>query len=283
MARTPFLMLIISVSFNLRADVELFNDLDSKPSKKTMEIDLFSDEKPQKREINSVKTDRKATKKVHKRAKKASFGNLPKHQIPKKKFKKYSGASTIFPEAPTKEYLEDIKIGQYLMIKFDQKLIGFPGSKVPARAMIEVGEYKGSILYGHASMSQTTKRLLLNFNILTLPNGLQYQLDADLLSPDGTLGLVGEIHSNKAELFGLDLIFSAFKGYSEATKDRNTTALGQEYAQANQRNAKKNAVSEASQASINRIRNEFLNVDEFVSTNEVSSAIVILNKRPFKM
>ena len=90
MARTPFIMLIISVSFNLRADVELFNDLDSKPSKKTMEIDLFSDEKPQKRQINSVKTDRKATKKVHKRAKKASFGNLPKHQIPKKKFKKSS-------------------------------------------------------------------------------------------------------------------------------------------------------------------------------------------------
>lgn len=246
------------------------------------------EEKPQKRHVFDRNIASEPTKKEHKTSvfsakKVVKTGNLPPHQIPKKPLKSYKGHSTYYPDKPSKVFLDGFHIGKEALVAFDRKLIGYPGSKVPVAAMLSMGKFSGSVLYGFSSMSKTTKRLLLNFTTLTTPDGEEYKINADLLSTDGTLGLVGEVYSNKAELFGLDLIFSAFKGYSEASKERETTAFGQEYARANQKNAEKSAVTEASQASINRIRNEFLETEEFVVSDSVKEAIIIFNEKPTKM
>lgn len=273
-----FIFMFLVVSSLAYAELELFNDLDSTSSAEVIDKKIL-DRSPQA--VNE-KTKFGKPKKVKSSDRNVAEKNLPVDQIPQKTFKKYTGSISIYPKNPSKTYLKGVKTGDFLVVKLDQKLIGYTGSKIPARARVDIGEHRGALLYGHASMSDTTKRLLLNFKTLTLPNGDQFEIDADILSPDGSLGLIGEIYSNKLELFGLDLIFSAFKGYAEASKEREANLLGQEYAKSNEANAEKGAISEASQASINRIRNEFLKSDEFVTTKEMGKAIVIVNNRPFK-
>ena len=210
----------------------------------------------------------------------SSEGNLPSHQIPKKPYEKYTGAVEIVPLKAKAEYFDNVKLGDRLVVNFGQRLVAYPGSLIPVAATITAGALQGGQLLGSASMNEVTKRLIVEFSVITTTDGQEYDIKANALAADGSYGIIGEIHSNKLDLFGLDLIFSAIKGYSLATKERGVTAFGHEYDKSNLGNAEKNALAEASSSSVDRIRNEFLKSKEFIISNPDQKALIIVTEKP---
>ena len=96
----------------------------------------------------------------------------------------------------------------------------------PVLAQIVSGPYTGGKLMGAFKMTQTQEKLILTFNVLTMPMASHsYSINGFAVDPDtGRTALNSDVDHHYFERYGMLLGASFIKGYSSALKSSNTTS-----------------------------------------------------------
>ena len=95
----------------------------------------------------------------------------------------------------------------------------------PVLAQIVSGPYTGSKLMGSFKATNTKEKLILTFNVMTMPQAAHsYSINGFAIDPDtGRTALQSDVDHHYLERYGTLLGASFLKGYASALKQSNTT------------------------------------------------------------
>lgn len=85
---------------------------------------------------------------------------------------------------------------------------------------------KGSRLIGRSRLNPVLKGVIVEFDKLVLPNGIETNISAMALSRNALPEIDGLYFSNRAVTYGTALAFGFLSGFSAAARDREVTVLG---------------------------------------------------------
>ncbi len=133
----------------------------------------------------------------------------------------------VFVPKTSQAHLKNLRPGDLYSAVIEQEITASPSVPTPIRAIVTGGPDRGAIFLGEATLDPELKRVLLRFSKLRLkdPNTV-YDLKATGLSPEGSIGLEGEYHSQSGKFFLAELASAAVSGFVDSTIDRSQTALG---------------------------------------------------------
>ncbi len=124
--------------------------------------------------------------------------------------------------------LQSIRSGDVLFARVPHSVIAFGESKAPVSAKISQVGGRDYVLIGEATLEKASKRILLNFKTLREVSGDEiYDVAAQGLSLDGTLGVEGEYISGESKLFAAELVAAGAAGFADSSISRSTNVLGQ--------------------------------------------------------
>lgn len=124
--------------------------------------------------------------------------------------------------------LQTIRSGDVLFARVPHSVIAFGESKAPVSAKISQVGGRDYILIGEATLEKASKRILLTFKTLREASGDEtFEVVAQGLSLDGTLGVEGEYVSGESKLFAAEVVAAGAAGFADASVSRSTNVLGQ--------------------------------------------------------
>lgn len=123
-------------------------------------------------------------------------------------------------------HLNSVKSGDVFHAVVEQKIKASATVATPIRAMIISGALKGGFFVGEATLDRELKRVLLTFTKVRSQSGSVYALKASGLSPEGSIGLEGEYHSQSGTFFVAELASATAGGILSATINQNQTSFG---------------------------------------------------------
>lgn len=122
--------------------------------------------------------------------------------------------------------LGSVKVGDMFQAVIEQRIKSSPSVATPIRAMVTSGGLKGGFFVGEATLDRELKRILFTFNKVRSRDGKIYNLKAAGLSPEGSVGLEGEYHSQAGAFFIGELASATAAGVLDSTINRNQNVLG---------------------------------------------------------
>ena len=124
--------------------------------------------------------------------------------------------------------LTNFKLGDIVLANVPHSVIAFSDSKAPVSAKIVSTGGPVYILLGDATLERASKRILLSFkSIRENSSGEVFDVTAEALALDGTLGLEGDFSSNEPALFLAEVAAAGAAGFADASVQRTTNVLGQ--------------------------------------------------------
>lgn len=191
-----------------------------------------------------------------------------------------SGALTNEVKIRVGRLLTELKPGDIINAQIKQSIKAAPGVPTPIQARVEYGRFKGSTLFGEAIFEPMLKRVLINFTIMNDSNSkLTYLVKAQALSLNGQVGLEGEHHSNRTELFLASTISSAVSGYVRASKEKEQTLLGSKDV-VTPGNAVKSGVADAAEETANIYKEAVKTAPEYTETPGYIPIQIIMEQTP---
>lgn len=123
---------------------------------------------------------------------------------------------------------QGIRSGDVLFARVPHSVIAFSESKAPVSARISQVGGRDYVMVGEATLEKASKRILLTFKTLREASGDEtFDVVAQGLSLDGTLGVEGEYISGESKLFAAELVAAGAAGFADASISRSTNVLGQ--------------------------------------------------------
>lgn len=121
-----------------------------------------------------------------------------------------------------------LRPGDILFARVPHTVIAFGETKAPVTARVQQIGGKDYVLLGEATLEKASKRILLTFKTIRETSSDEiFDISAQGLALDGTLGVEGEYISGESKLFAAELAAAAAAGFADASVTRNTNVLGQ--------------------------------------------------------
>lgn len=208
------------------------------------------------------------------KAKKASIqksnlpGNLPSYYFNSNGRSISTRSVSILPSTKVFLGLPGIRVGDVLHAEIRESAIAFPDSKAPIRAIVSSGQFKGSLLFGEATLEKNSKRILIKFNkIRKMQSDEAYPLSASVLDDAGILGLKGELVSGESTYFAAEFLAAGAAGFADSTVDRNQNTLGNYVDEPSLSNATKKAFATSLMRTADRFAEKLKSVPEYSILN----------------
>lgn len=126
-----------------------------------------------------------------------------------------------------KEKFKDLQRSTILKARINDSITAYDGSKDPVKATITDGEYRGSTLFGYATMDKVTKNVVVVFDTFIPQQSKEtYKMLATIKDQDGNSGLVGVLESHYWETFFLQFALNSASAAANATTQYSQTSFG---------------------------------------------------------
>lgn len=122
--------------------------------------------------------------------------------------------------------LKTFKPGEIVDAVIPMSVIAFSEGKAPVVAEVR-REGRVYVMWGDATLEKISKRITIAFSGLREKRSDHvFEFKASALDLDGTLGLIGELHTGETQAFVGELLSAAAAGFADASIRRGTNALG---------------------------------------------------------
>lgn len=177
--------------------------------------------------------------------------------------------------------LKGLKSGDIVWAVVEQEITASPSVATPVRATATSGQFKGSYFVGEATLDRELKRVLFSFSKLRLKEAdTVYVVKATGLSPQGSVGLEGEYHSQTGKFFIAELASAAAAGYLDSTINRNQTTLGTYVQEPSIGNSGKTAAVTALSKTAERAADAARNAPEYTTVKGYQEIQIIVQEDP---
>lgn len=209
-------------------------------------------------------------------------GNLPQD------YQRYSMAQyratespVVLPTSVRRVSFRALPLGTIVNAEISGNIIAFPDSKVPIRATVRAGAFKGAVFLGEAQLERNSKRIGIEFRkFRPATDEVGYSLIASGMSQDGSLGLEGKYHSGEAKYFSAEFLAAFAAGYADSLVERSTTPFGQTVDAPNASNAGKKAVAGAMSRTADRFAEKVRMAPEFVTLEGPTAIQILIQDQP---
>ncbi len=124
--------------------------------------------------------------------------------------------------------LQTFRTGDLVFARVPHSVIAFGEAKAPVSARVTHSDGREFVMLGEATLEKASKRILLNFRSMRdLESDEIFDVGAQGMALDGTLGLEGEYFSGESKLFAAEILAAGAAGFADASVNRNTNVLGQ--------------------------------------------------------
>ncbi len=184
-----------------------------------------------------------------------------------------SAAGVVFRE------MSSVKSGEVLFARVPHSVIAFGEAKAPVSARVSI-EGRDFVFLGEATLEKASKRILLNFTRLReVSSEATFDVSAQGLALDGTLGVEGAYVSGESTLFVAELAAATAAGFADASISRNTNVLGQVQDEASLDTKSKKALGSALSRTADRFAEKQKQSPEYsVLTGPVALKILIIEQ-----
>jgi len=241
--------------------------------------------KKEKRQI--AESEKKVVVKDLIQVKKASIlrnqenSNLPQYHQGVDRSDAKASEKVMYVATNKSPYLNGLKSGDVIRASIEQAMVASPSVPTPIRAMALNGPFKNSFFLGEATLDRELKRVLLNFTKLRIQNqNTTYALKAQGLSLSGSVGLVGEYHSEAGKFFVAELAAATAAGYLDATTTRNQNAYGNYVQEPSVTNATKQGAVTALSRTADRAAEASRNAPEYTEVEGYQEIQIIITEDP---
>jgi hypothetical protein len=237
------------------------------PKGKKIEFDFNQDDRQDSSSL--IKNQITETEKKHKSKPKMTHSNfdfhskrnLPAYYLETKPTRSFS--EVVLDSEKTKVRSNLINIGDILYASIEQEIVASPGVPTPVRAFILSEKGKGSFILGEAILDRELKRILITFNRYRDKNLKIYEFKAIALSMSGSIGLIGEYHTQAGKFFIGELASIAAAGFVDSTIQRQQTQVGGYVQEPSLSNSTKNAAVQALSRTADRMAENSRNAPEY--------------------
>ncbi len=127
----------------------------------------------------------------------------------------------------SKEKFNGLRRSTVVKARISDSITAYEGAKDPVKAVITDGEFKGSILFGTATMDKVTKNAIVAFDTF-IPKGSNetYKMLGTIKDQDGNSGLVGVLESRYWETFFLQFGLNTASAAANSTTQYTQTTAG---------------------------------------------------------
>lgn len=150
----------------------------------------------------------------------AAAGNLNGEIIGAGRNFRMDDATEITPKEIPKLKLKGLKPGDVIDAEINEEVTAYPDSKVPVRAVVALGKFKGSVLLGEATLEKNSKRVAITFKEIVGPR------ESDPYPVSGYSLVEGEHHTNEDKFFLGEFLSAAAAGFADSTVNRSQNVLG---------------------------------------------------------
>jgi hypothetical protein len=176
--------------------------------------------------------------------------------------------------------LSSVKAGDLFYAVIDQRIKASPGVPTPLRAMVTSGALKGGFFLGEGTLDLELKRILFSFTRVRSREGKTYGVKAAGLSPEGSVGLEGEYHSQAGTFFLAELASAATAGFLDSTISRNQTAAGGYVQEPSLSNSAKTGAVTALSKSAERMADRAKQAPEYTVAEGYQAIQIIVQEDP---
>lgn len=208
-------------------------------------------------------------------------GNLPSYYSKYSRNPSFGENPVIVPTQLRKQIFSGVRLGDTIPARIDSGLLAFPDSKVPVRAVVTQGPFKGSVFLGEASLEKNSKRIMVQFNRFRPERETtSYSMSGNAYAVDGMLGLEGKHHSGEAKYFTAELIAAFAAGYADSLVEREKTPFGQTIEEPSVANAGRKATANAMSRTADRFAEKTRTASEFVTLTGPVRIDILIQDQP---
>lgn len=179
--------------------------------------------------------------------------------------------------------LGSVRSGDIFHAVVEQRIKASPGVPTPIRAMVTSGGLKGGFFIGEATLDRELKRILFVFNKVRSSSGKAYNVRAAGLSPQGSIGLEGEYHSQAGSFFVAELASATAAGMLDSTIARNQNVLGNYVQEPSLSNSAKTGAVTALSRTTDRMAENVRQAPEFTEIEGYQPIQIIVQDDPTEL
>lgn len=207
-----------------------------------------------------------------------TVSNLPSYFLTVNRYAS-EDQNIILPAKPQSITDGRLKLGEIIEAELKEGVIAFAEGKVPVRALLKRGVYKGAVLIGEANLEKNSKRVTIDFKkarFTDSPDAVTIQGIA--LDSSGTLGIEGRLVSNESKYLTAEIASAAAAGAADATINRSQTAFGNYQEQPGADTIAKKALTAALTQTTSRMAEKLKESKEYVEVKAPQTIKILITE-----